>query len=153
MVLYRITKKKYADDLSGYGAKITGGRWNRKDIPALYLAESQSLTILETIVHCHDINDLNNRLILFIEVPDNLTNILDQSILPEDWNKKPWHNFTVNFGSEWLISNKNLLLKLPSAVVPDENIFMINPKYSEVSKIKTTIRKIFKPDHRLVLLQ
>lgn len=153
MILFRIAKKKYAEDLSGYGAKIAGGRWNRKGIPVLYLAESRSLSILETIVHCNTIRDLTGRILLSIEIPDKSVDNINRSELPADWNMKPYHSFTVNYGSNWLITGENLLLKIPSSIVPEENIFIANPKHKKYSKIKITEKKLFEPDQRLVLLE
>jgi RES domain-containing protein len=40
-----------ADDLSGAGAKQTGGRWNERGLPLLYASESRALACLETVVH------------------------------------------------------------------------------------------------------
>ena len=40
-----------ADDLSGKGAEITGGRWNEKGMAVVYAADSRSLACLETLVH------------------------------------------------------------------------------------------------------
>ena len=50
MQLYRLCRQKFAD-LSGLGAKQTGGRWNRRGVAALYTAENASLAILEVLVH------------------------------------------------------------------------------------------------------
>ena len=46
MQLYRLCRQRYAE-LSGFGAKKTGGRWNRKGIAALYTAQNASLAVLE----------------------------------------------------------------------------------------------------------
>ena len=40
-----------ADDVTGAGAKITGGRWNRKGNAVLYTSTSIALACLETVVH------------------------------------------------------------------------------------------------------
>ncbi len=151
MVLFRMSKRKYATDLTGTGAKIAGGRWNDKGIAALYLAENRSLAILETIVHCHYIKDLYNRVVLSIDLPDNLIDILNRNKLPNDWNKTPWHDYTINEGSDWLKSNSNLVLKVPSAIVPEENIYIVNPRHRDRNKIKIINQEIFKPDNRLLL--
>ena len=51
MIVYRITGNKYADDLSGTGAAMHGGRWNKKGSPVLYTGENKEIALLETIVH------------------------------------------------------------------------------------------------------
>src|SRR5437764_448299 len=49
---WRIVKAKHAATaFSGDGAKKFGGRWNSPGIPAIYLAGSTSLAILEMLVH------------------------------------------------------------------------------------------------------
>jgi len=151
MILYRISKDRYSSDISGKGSEICGGRWNQIGSPALYLAENISLAILETLVHCQCISDLYNRLIVFIEVPETSIKILDQSGFPENWNSIPWHNYTIKTGSSWLESRETLILKVPSAIVSQENIYILNPKHCDFSKIKILSKQILKPDNRLII--
>lgn len=151
MILYRMSKVRHADDISGTGAESYGARWNSKGHPALYLAENRSLAILETIVHCQFINDLHNRILLSIEVPDGSMTVLDLKDLPDNWNSIPWTNYTIDYGTMWLEAGEKLLLKAPSAVVPKENIFIINPRHGDYKKVSIIGREIFKPDNRLAL--
>ncbi|MBK7637232.1 MAG: RES family NAD+ phosphorylase [Saprospiraceae bacterium] len=58
MEVYRICRSKYSNDLSGEGAKLYGGRWNRPGIAALYTSESRALALLELIVHFNSANAL-----------------------------------------------------------------------------------------------
>lgn len=151
MILYRIVKERHADDLSGKGSELAGGRWNEIGMPALYLAQNISLSVLETIVHCRRVSDLHNRLLLSVEVPDGLLDELAPGELPPGWNKTPWHRDTVRLGSEWLSSQNNLLLKLPSALVSQENIFLVNPLHEKHGLIKVVQKEIFCPDNRFKL--
>jgi len=151
MTLYRMAKRRHAADLSGKGAELAGGRWNEIGIPALYLAENISLAILETIVHCHTISDLHHRLLLSIEVPEETIEEIPRDQLPSNWNITPWHNFTINYGSNWLSSNNNSILKIPSAVVPSQSIYLLNPKNRKHNLLKISKEEEFLPDNRLKL--
>jgi len=51
MELYRLTKSKYKNDLSGTGAFLAGGRWNNKGTYLLYTAASRSLAVVEALAH------------------------------------------------------------------------------------------------------
>ena len=56
VALWRIaatTATYEAHDLSGSGAKNTGGRWNPAGMAAVYTSENISLAFHETIVHLH----------------------------------------------------------------------------------------------------
>ncbi|OHD65292.1 MAG: hypothetical protein A2176_15260 [Spirochaetes bacterium RBG_13_51_14] len=153
MILYRVSKLRHADDLSGKGAELSGGRWNKVGYPAIYLAENISLAILETIVHCQCINDLHNRLIVSVEVPEISIKTLDQASFPDNWNSIPWHTYTIENGTLWLESQETLLLKVPSSIVLKENIFILNPKHGGFKSVRIISKEIFKPDNRLVLLR
>ncbi|MES0489819.1 MAG: RES domain-containing protein [Leptospirales bacterium] len=146
-----MSKERHSNDLSGKGAELAGGRWNEIGIPALYLAENISLSILETIVHCQRVSDLHNRLVLSIKFPEESIDEIEMDQLPNDWNKAPWHNYTINYGSNWLSSHNNFVLKIPSAIVPNENIFLVNPHHKNHSQIKVVNKNLFLPDNRLKL--
>ena len=53
--VYRLAKEKHTRDLadlvSGEGARLYGGRWNRKGTPLVYAASHVSLAVLEALVH------------------------------------------------------------------------------------------------------
>jgi hypothetical protein len=70
MIVYRLSKEVYANDLSGKGAEIAGGRWNSKGSAALYTAQSIALCVTEIAVHIPlGILPKDYRLI-HIEIPD-----------------------------------------------------------------------------------
>ena len=61
-----------ADDLSGEGAKRSGGRWNRCGLPVVYCASNVSLCVLETIVHIQTDDLPLNRYLVEVNIPDAL---------------------------------------------------------------------------------
>lgn len=81
MIVYRLSKEIYANDLSGKGAEIAGGRWNSKGSAALYTAQSIALCVTEIAVHIPlGILPRDYRLI-HIEIPD--TDFFEPKRLPK----------------------------------------------------------------------
>jgi RES domain-containing protein len=72
MPLWRIAKHTVeysATDLSGGGARSTGGRWNSKGTPVVYAATSIALATLETLAHLGDNIAIRNAFLVRIDVP------------------------------------------------------------------------------------
>lgn len=132
MMLYRISTKKRAGDLSGTGAKIYGGRWNSPGNPVVYLAENISLAMLEILVHANR-SDLRNEYSLsIIQVPEpSVFSEIKAENLPEAWRNFPANPSTIHTGDQWLKQEKSAVLKVPSAVNPYENNFLLNPLHKD----------------------
>jgi RES domain-containing protein len=149
MILFRITSAKYADDLSGNGARLYGGRWNSEGKAMVYLASSRSLAILESLAHISPVNIPNNLVMLTIEAPDDFIAV-DTKSLPPNWNEYPEPNILKQIGNAFLQKNENLLLKVPSALVPEEFNYLMNPSHSKATKVKVVAKAPFLFDQRLI---
>jgi len=68
MDIFRIANKKYADDISGKGASLNGGRWNKNGTPVLYCGGSIEIALLETVVHL-PANFAPNLMLLTLQIP------------------------------------------------------------------------------------
>ncbi|GAB2557613.1 RES family NAD+ phosphorylase [Spirosoma areae] len=135
MELYRVTRQKYEQDLSGNGAAVYGGRWNEIGQPALYAASSRSLAILETLVHIHQSQPPVDYRIVVLYVPDTvpLTSITSRE-LPANW--KADETYTQQRGSEWLNTNESLLLRVPSVIVKAEYNYLLNPAQEYFAEVQ-----------------
>ena len=51
MQAWRLSKARYAGDLSGVGAARDGQRWNQAGQRALYMGLTPEITVLELLVH------------------------------------------------------------------------------------------------------
>jgi RES domain-containing protein len=149
MLLYRITSAKYADDLSGSGARLYGGRWNSEGKPMLYLASSRSLAVLETLAHFIPTNIPRELVMLTIEAPDDFLEI-PENILPDNWNEYPEQHIVKQIGNSFLQRNEHLLLKVPSALVPEEFNYLLNPLHPKAGKVKIIKKVPFNFDSRLL---
>lgn len=146
--LWRIatdTRDYEADDLSGAGAKITGGRWNETDIAVVYAATSRSLACLETVVHLNAGGLPLNRYLVQLDIPAAVwanAEVLTWDTAPVGWDAEPAGRASIAFGTEWVRQKRSALLVIPSVIVPEESNALINPAHLDAVAI--TARKVRK---------
>jgi len=134
MLLYRLARKAYADQLDGKGASLFGGRWNSVGKALIYTSEHRSLAVLEYRVNNPlPVKDL---MMLTLEVPDDSCIKLDKDRLPPNWKIYSQESNTAGMGNEWLLSKASLLLRVPAVPVPEEYNYLINPLHSRMSEVK-----------------
>lgn len=148
MILYRIARREHISDLSGTGAMLFGGRWNMKGVRALYTSSSVSLAVLEVIANLSSDKIDTGLFIAELGFPDEM-HITKIEELPNDWNAYPYKSETVSFGTQFLKSG-GLCLQIPSAIVPMEYNYLINPLHDDYLKIKLTDIRPLMLDKRLV---
>lgn len=150
MKVYRITQSAYKEDISGYGAYLYGGRWNSKGFAALYAAGSISLAVLELVVNFgRSATSLQQSYhLLTIDIPDKSIEIFDAESLPKDWLKNEL--FSQSAGTQFLQQNKQLALKVPSAVVSEEFNFLINLAHTLFNEVKIIKAVKYSFDNRLL---
>jgi RES domain-containing protein len=150
MILYRLTNGEFIHDLSGTGAKLYGGRWNAPGFNALYTTENISLAVLEILVHIKKYKRPIDYHLVTIDIPQTFSPaIINKEKLKRNW--KDDVSYTQFMGDEFLKSSNELLLKVPSVIVDQENNYIINPKHLGISKVKITSTKLFEFDERLYL--
>lgn len=151
MILYRIGRTKYAHDLTGEGARLNGGRWNHKLIPCLYTSQSRSLAVLEYTVNVN-IEDIPRALsITTVEMPDSNIFSLSAKDLPGDWQESPAPSSTKDFGTQLLREAKYPIIRIPSAVIPEEFNYLLNPLHRDSAKFKIVSVVDFVYDVRIKL--
>ncbi|HEY2583963.1 MAG TPA: RES domain-containing protein [Mucilaginibacter sp.] len=150
MIVYRLCKQAHINDLSGRGAEMNGGRWNNKGLPALYTACSRALAVLEVAVHVPlGIIPINYYMIA-IEIPDGLSiSKINIANLPGNWNRNPIVKATQYIGDDFLKSNAHLILQVPSATVPGDYNYIINPAHPDFTRLKIVESQPFEFDSRL----
>ena len=149
MVLYRIGKTKFAYDLEGMGAKLNGGRWNHEGVPCIYCAASRALSLLEYSAHVT--LDTIPRSLSFtsFELPTELIYAVKMAKLPVNWDGWPHPKPARDFGTALLQENKYAVLQFPSAIIPEEFIYVINPLHARIKSIKIIRVQDYSYDLRL----
>lgn len=156
VALWRIatdTPDYTADDLSGEGAKRSGGRWNRPGMPVLYTASNIALACLETIVHLSGGDLPLNRYLVRIDVPDDVwqgARVLSSETAPVGWDAIPAGKVSLDSGDQWLAdSAAPALLSVPSVIVPEESNVLINPAHPDTRLITATKLRRWSYDARV----
>ena len=148
MIIYRLATSEFADDLSGEGAKIYGGRWNPVGLAAVYISEFISLSILEILVRANKFTSPDTYTLLSIQIPESSTVTIELKKLKSEWQNSI--EYTRSIGEEFLRDNQTLVLKVPSAIVTQEHNFLINPLHKDFKKVKIVHSELLELDKRLL---
>ena len=153
MIVYRLSKSEYINDLTGTGAFLSGGRWNKKGTFMIYTSESRALASLEFLVHVSMSMIPPKMQIASVQIPDSIKPvILKKTLLPTGWYKYPPPPALARIGSDWIEKNSSLLLRVPSALVRKEFNILINPGHPDMKKARIKQVENFSYDQRLLSL-
>lgn len=153
MEVFRLSKAKYSEDLSGRGAELHGGRWNSKGFPMLYTSANRALCMAEIAVHVPLGLIPRGYLLMSINVPSSIKiKRLSESSLPKNWKDFQFTQSTQKIGDDFIKAGKFAILEVPSAVVEGDSNFLINPRHKDAKKIKLKESVPFSFDERLFRL-
>lgn len=132
-----------ANDLSGNGARHTGGRWNSEGVPMIYASSSIALAMLETLVHVDGEGLPFNRFLVRIDLPDAAWHGREVLDPPGGWDAIPAGVTSRGTGNAWCAGLRSLLLAVPSVLVPEERNVLINPRHPDCRLLTaTTLRRL-----------
>jgi RES domain-containing protein len=149
MKVYRLVKAQYAPDWSGKGAEMIGRRWNSKGTPMIYTSESRALCTAEIAVHL-DLGiiatgyQMNT---IFIPDPIIFKEVLETD-LPKGWKTFPFISVTQSLGDLFIHENMNAVMKVPSAVVPGDFNYLLNPRHPDFGRIEIIKTEPYEFDER-----
>lgn len=151
LVAWQIVQARHADvAFTGEGARLYGGRWNHKGTMMVYTAGSVSLAALEMLAHLETHQLLNDYVCLPISFDETLCYKLDLDNLPDDWRSDPAPASTRDIGTQWVRGLSSVVLAVPSALVPLEMNFLINPQHPDFDKLDMGDAQAFQYDPRLI---
>lgn len=131
-----------ANDLSGTGASLTGGRWNSVGTPVVYCAINIALATIETVHYIKVGSMPYNRYLVRIDIPDDVWAACQVlAPLPGGWDAVPPGISARTAGDAWIASGSSALLRVPSVIVPEEDNVLINPQHGDAAAIHATTVK------------
>ena len=132
MHVFRLTRQKCSQELSGKGAAIKGARWNSPGYEMIYTAGNRSLAMAEVAVYYTYATFPNDYVMLTIRVSEHIPiEKLSAENLPPDWNIFPHPRTTQQIGDNFLLSRKHCILQIPSVVTKGDFNFLINPHHPD----------------------
>ena len=145
MILWRISRY---EDLKGIGGHRASARWHRAGHPVVYLAETPASALLEACVHTSANDVPPSYTLLRVEGPDALEiSSVAYADLPEDWIDRI--EVTQEIGTAWLHRRESVLLRIPSAIVPQTFNLLFNPVHDQASAFSITASFTYPFDGRL----
>jgi len=115
----------------------------------IYTSDSRSLCTAEVAVSLPIGIFPNDYEMLLIEIPDDIPILeINTRDLPEGWRKFPYLEKTLQLGDQFILENEFLVMKVPSAVIPGDFNYLINPHHPDFEKIKNIKKEPYEFDER-----
>lgn len=133
--VWRLVTARFAETaLSGEGARRYGGRWNRKGVPVVYTSSTLSLAMLEMLVQDQPLRARYT--MIPVDIPSGLEiERLDIDLLPANWRAPAALETLRRIGSDWTAGLTSAVLAVPSAVIPFEINYLLNPQHPDFAQI------------------
>lgn len=153
-LVWRLTPPEFHTELDGEGARLFGGRWNSPGLRALYTSSHLSLSVLETYVNIPLL--LRTSLPVYqavrISIPDNAnTARISPAQFAELLTTSDPVAASRSIGDDWITRRDNLVLQVPSVLVPEETNLIINPEHPAAGDVRIVSARAFQFDPRLVV--
>ena len=152
MHLWRIDRLAFPDKFSGFGAYLTPGRWHLRGNRVVYTSAAASLAALEYLVHLKPDTIPADISLLEFEAPDDIS--IERQDAPETLNPD-WRGIHLSvelqtFGTQWLVECHTAILAVPSAIIPGETNYLLNPAHPEIARVRIVGEEPFFYDPRLI---
>ena len=152
MRVWRLCQAAYAKRaLTGEGGLYSPGRWHLQGARVVYAAATLSLAALELLVRMDRAFAPTDLTAVEIEIPGSVeVERLPWSKLPAGWDAYPAQESTQQLGTHWVEAGKTAVLAVPSAVIPRESNFVLNPAHPQFRRIRAVETMPFSFDPRLL---
>ena len=133
---WRIVKAKHAiHAFDGEGSRLYGSRWNSPGVRVVHVSATLSLATLEIIAHLQGSTLLSHYVAFFVEFDGSFVERINIAELPADWRNSPPPSTVRQIGDLWVRGSSSPILEVPSALIPSEVNYLLNPSHADFSRI------------------
>lgn len=138
LAVWRLLSRRHTvHAFDGEGARLYGGRWNHPGTAVVYASLTLSLAALEVFVHVDPEIMPPDLVALRAELPAGLViHRLTAADLPAGWRAYPAPEALQDLGTGWLEEASAVALAVPSAVIPQEEILLLNPAHPAFAELR-----------------
>ena len=130
---------------------MAGGRWNHVGDAVVYTSSTLSLAALEILAHVDPEEAPADLVATEIDLPGAIAiESVPLESLPSGWNRALDHPACIEIGDRWIRERRVVALRVPSALVPEEQNVLLNPLHRDMSRIRVVHRRPFAFDPRLL---
>jgi RES domain-containing protein len=151
---YRLVRTDRAEGaFSGEGSRLFGGRWNPKGVAVVYCSQHLSLCVLEFRVNQDRFRPQDGYVFFRVLIPEQLVERLPLEHAPRGWDRRglPSERPTPaqRFGERWVQEARSAVLEVPSAVLPPERNYVLNPQHRDFGQLHVERAIPIRLDERL----
>ncbi|MGH7411695.1 MAG: RES family NAD+ phosphorylase [Candidatus Methylomirabilis sp.] len=149
MQVWRVSRRLYAA-FDGEGAGLNGGRWNHPGPRIVYTSGAMSLAAFEYFVNLDTDLAPDDLVSIAAEIPDDLAvHRVAVAELPDGWQSFPAPAALQELGTAWASQAATAVLAVPSAVIPQEWNYLLNPAHPDFRRIRVFEPEAFRFEHRM----
>lgn len=116
----------------------------------MYTAQSQSLAALEILVHTQSRELLaQGYVVIPVDFDESVVTIPAERDIPKGWQANPPPDAVKELGDTWARTLRSVVLRVPSAIIPAEANYILNPVHPEFGSVKIGAAEPFSFDDRL----
>jgi RES domain-containing protein len=148
--LWRLYRTRHGAGLDGIGGTFADGRWHNRGERVVYFGGSAAIVVLERLAHTDpDLLPDDLQLARFeFSGPMTESKVEEYGALPADWIQD--EKATRRIGERWRQQGARCLLVVPSAILPEEFNFVLNPQHPEAQGLRLVRERRFSFDARLI---
>ena len=148
--LWRLYRAKHGPGLDGVGGTFAEGRWHSRGELVVYFGGSAAISVLERLAHTDpDLLPDDLQLGVFeFSGPVAESKVDQYGGLPADWVRK--EAATRRIAAKWRQDAVACLLSVPSAILPEELNFVLNPQHADAQRLRLVSARRFTFDARLI---
>ena len=149
-LLWRLYRSKHGAGLDGIGGLFADGRWHTRGERVVYFGASAAIVVLERLAHIDPDLLPNDLRLASFEFPSTgrVIHAADISHLPANWIQHEAR--TRQLAANWRSALSSALLSVPSAILPEESNYVLNPQHPDAKALRLIRERPFTFDSRLI---